>query len=150
MQPPWKMSPEHYRNLLDARSQISSITWTVFSVFGAGLAILAGGVASSNNTSSAKAAIAFVGLFASFIWLGIQLRLHAYVRFYRRLIHEAEEDLRIAPEFRLAATPKSPMPPEFRYLLRGSTIATIGIVITIVLWAITLFLKVHALLGELQ
>jgi hypothetical protein len=134
-----------YRNLLDARSQISSITWTVFSVFGAGLAILANGVvAASSQQPRSAATLAGIGLFASVLWLALQLRLHAYVRFYYRLIHHAEETLRIDSQFRLAATPKSPVEPEFRYLPHASTIAMTGIVIVIALWASAFTMKLSA------
>jgi hypothetical protein len=134
----------HYKNLLDARSQISSITWTVFSVFGAGLAILANGVVAATSQPRAAVTIAGIGLFASILWLALQLRLHAYVRFYYRLIHHAEETLRIDSQFRLAATPKSPVEPEFRYLPHASTIAMTGIAIVIGLWAIAFAMKLSA------
>lgn len=140
------MDAAHYRNLLDARSQISSIAWTVFSIFGAGLAIVANGVIASSQQPRAAAIMAGVGLLSSVLWLIIQLRLHAYVTFYYHLIHRAEEELHIDPKFRLAATPKSPLASEFVHLPHASTAARIGILIAIGLWLITFVSKVELLL----
>jgi hypothetical protein len=84
----------HQLNRVAARAENNSTGWTIFSIFGAGQAVLI----NAFGDASMRIGIAAAGMLTAVIWASLQFRHLAYLALFDEVIERLEEALGIPEE----------------------------------------------------
>ncbi len=87
----------HQLNRVAARAENNSTGWTIFSIFGAGQAVLINAFASDDHQM--RLIVAVAGVVAALIWAALQFRHLAYLTLFDEVIDTLEVRLNIPAEY---------------------------------------------------